>query len=92
MPMISQDGSSTDVLALANSPLLWLCALGVFVVIIVQSVIYMKAARKAADAAGITQEELTVSFRTGAIGAIGAERGGSAGEVRGARSVAIRPR
>ena len=71
MPMISQDGSSTDVLALANSPLLWLCALGVFVVIIVQSVIYMKAARKAADAAGITQEELSVSFRTGAIGAIG---------------------
>lgn len=71
MPMISQDGSSTDVLAIANMPLLWACALGVFIVIIIQSVIYMKAARKAADAAGITQEELSVSFRTGAIGAIG---------------------
>ena len=35
---------------------------------------------------------LSEACAVGAIGAIGAERGGSAGEVRGARSVAIRPR
>lgn len=65
------DGSSTDVLSVANTPVLWICALGVFIVIIVQSLIYMKAARKAAAAADITQQELTLSLRTGAIGAIG---------------------
>ncbi|MGW6172405.1 DUF5058 family protein [Arthrobacter sp. NPDC055138] len=71
VPTAAGGGSSTDVLALANMPLLWICAAGVFAVIAVQSVIYMKAVRKAAPAAGITQEELKVSFRSGAIAAIG---------------------
>ena len=39
------DNNSTDILAVANSPFLWACAIGVFLVIIIQSVIYMKARR-----------------------------------------------
>jgi hypothetical protein len=65
------DGSSTDILAVANSPVLWICSLGVFAVIIIQSVIYIRAARKAAPAAGMTEAELKTSFRSGAIAAIG---------------------
>ncbi|NUL47592.1 DUF5058 family protein [Cellulosimicrobium funkei] len=59
------------VLALANMPVLWICALGVFLVIVIQSVIYMGAARKAAPSVGMSRQELNVSFRTGAIAAIG---------------------
>lgn len=62
---------TSPVLSLANSPVLWICVLGVFLVIVVQSVIYMKAARRAAPAAGLTTGELRTSFRTGAIAAIG---------------------
>jgi Domain of unknown function (DUF5058) len=61
----------SPVLALANTPVLWICALGVFLVVAVQSVIYMKAARKAAPSVGMTPQELRTSFRTGAIAAVG---------------------
>lgn len=66
--------SSADpnqVLSLANTPVLWICALGVFVVIMIQSGIYIAAARKAAPSVGMSRQELNVSFRTGAIAAIG---------------------
>lgn len=66
-----QSVGSTDILAIANMPVLWICALGVFAVIIVQSLIYIQAARKAAPAAGITGSELKTSFRSGAVAAIG---------------------
>ena len=65
------NGSSTDILAVANTPVLWICALGVFAVIILQSLIYVRAARKAAPAAGMTQDELKACFRTGVVAAIG---------------------
>lgn len=65
------NGSSTDILAIANMPVLWICALGVFAVIIVQSLIYIRAVRRAAPAAGITDSELKTSFRSGAVAAIG---------------------
>lgn len=61
----------SPVLALANTPVLWICALGVFLVIVVQSVIYAKAARKAAPAAGMSAQDLRTSFRAGAIAAVG---------------------
>lgn len=60
-----------NVLSLANTPVLWLCAIGVFVVIGVQSVIYILAARKASAAAGMTHRELNTAFRSGAVAAIG---------------------
>ncbi|NHU84978.1 DUF5058 family protein [Kocuria sp. JC486] len=65
------DGSSTEILEVANLPVLWICALGVFAVIIVQSVIYIRAARVAAPAGGMSRKELNTSFRAGAVSAIG---------------------
>lgn len=60
-----------SVLEVANSPVLWVCAVGVFLIIIVQSVIYMKAAKKAAPAVALTDTDLKTAFRTGAITAMG---------------------
>lgn len=68
---LTPEGQSTDILAVANLPVLWILAIGVFAAIIVQSLVYMRAARKAGPAADITGEELTRSFRAGAIAAIG---------------------
>ncbi|MFI7481172.1 DUF5058 family protein [Kocuria sp. M1R5S2] len=65
------DGASTDILSVAQLPVLWICALGVFAVIIVQTVIYIRAARVAAPAAGMQPGELRTSFRAGAVSAIG---------------------
>ena len=64
-------GASTDILAIANIPVLWVLAIGVFAAIILQTVIYMRAARKAGPAADISQTELQQSFRAGAVAAIG---------------------
>lgn len=65
------DPQSTDILALANSPVLWLFALGVFLVIGVQSLLYVKAARRAGPEVGMAKEELDHAFRAGAIASIG---------------------
>ena len=69
--VLPMNGSSTDVLAIANTPVLWVCALGVFGVVVVQSLIYMRAARRVAPAVGMTPDELRISFRSGAVAAIG---------------------
>lgn len=68
---LTPDGLSTDILSIANMPILWVLAVAVFGTIIVQSLIYMKAARKAGPAAGISADELRTSFRAGAVAAIG---------------------
>lgn len=65
------DGASTDILSVANLPVLWICALGVFAVIVVQTLIYVRAARTAAPAAGVSSAELRTSFRAGAVSAVG---------------------
>lgn len=65
------DEASTDILAVAGLPVLWLCALGVFAVISVQTVAYIRAARAAAPAAGMSPADLKTSFRAGAVSAIG---------------------
>ncbi|MGH2599198.1 MAG: DUF5058 family protein, partial [Dehalococcoidia bacterium] len=62
---------ATDILAVANMPVVRACALGVFGVIFVQSFIYMKAARKAGPDADMSPQELTGSFRAGAVASIG---------------------
>jgi hypothetical protein len=67
----SDPGASTDILAVANMPVLWACAIGVFLVIGAQSIIYMKAAHKAGPDVGISHAELRHSFRSGAVAAIG---------------------
>lgn len=68
---VPAETGSTDILAVANSPLVWACALGVFGVIFVQAFIYIKAARKAAPAVGMSTGELTRSYRAGAVASIG---------------------
>ncbi len=55
----------------AGSPVLWVCALAVFGVIIVQTVIYVRAARVAGPEVGFSQEDLKASFRSGAVAALG---------------------
>lgn len=65
------DGASTDILAVANQPVLWVAALGVFVIIIIQTLIYTRAARRVAPAVGVTPTELRTSFRAGAVASLG---------------------
>ncbi|MFV0457732.1 MAG: DUF5058 family protein [Actinomycetales bacterium] len=64
-------GESTDILAIANSPILWFCAIGVFAVIFVQSFIYIRAARAAGPDVGISRHELNGALRAGAVASIG---------------------
>jgi hypothetical protein len=64
-------GSSTDILAAANTPFLWFCALGVFAVIFIQSFIYIRAARQAGPSVGMSTQELNRSLRAGAVASIG---------------------
>lgn len=71
LPILTVSPQSTDVLALANTPILWVLAFGIFAVIIVQTIIYVRAARKVAPEVGIDAKELRTSFRTGAIASIG---------------------
>lgn len=71
MPLLTVSPDSGDVLALANAPILWILALGVFAVIIVQTIIYIRAARAVAPEVGVEAHELRTSFRTGAIASIG---------------------
>lgn len=62
---------STDILAVANAPVVWLCALGVFAVIFVQTAIYVRAARRAAPAVGMSRSEVRGAFRAGAVASFG---------------------
>ncbi|MBG6084837.1 DUF5058 family protein [Zhihengliuella flava] len=65
------NGASTDIGAVANSPILWVFALGVFAVIFVQTLIYMKAARTAGSTVGLERKDLNRALRSGAISSIG---------------------
>lgn len=69
--MAAGDPDSTDIWALANSPVLWLCALGVFAVIFVQCVHYTRAVKKAAPHVDMPLAEVKESFRAGAVASIG---------------------
>ncbi|WP_460799251.1 DUF5058 family protein [Microbacterium sp. GXF0217] len=68
---IALDPDSTDILVAANQPVLWLCAAGVFAVIAAQTVIYYRAARRVAPAVEMSAADVTRSFRSGAVAAIG---------------------
>lgn len=71
MVVAAIDPRSTDITPLIQHPVFWVCAAGVFAVVVLQSIIYYKAIRKAAPAADLTPEQVTVSVRTGAVAAIG---------------------
>ena len=65
------DPASTDIWAIANSPILWICALGVFAVIFIQTILYVRAARQAAPGIDMPLREVNESFRAGAVASIG---------------------
>lgn len=67
---LSADGPA-DILAVANSPVIWLCALGVFAAIFVQSFVYMRAARTAGPGVGMSRADLRNAYRAGAVASIG---------------------
>ena len=69
--MAAGDPNSTDIWALANSPVLWICALGVFAVIFVQCVLYSRAAKKAAPHVDMPLNEVKESFRAGMVASVG---------------------
>ncbi|WP_109473210.1 DUF5058 family protein [Ornithinimicrobium cavernae] len=69
--MIRAQGASTDIGAIANLPLLWVLALSVLGVILLQSGVYMVAVRKNAAGAGMTEKEVFQAFRAGGVAAIG---------------------
>ncbi|GAB96452.1 hypothetical protein BJY21_002934 [Kineosphaera limosa] len=69
--MIAADSNSTNIGAIANSPVLWVLALSVLGVILVQSAVYMVAVRKNAEGAGMSQHEVYQAFRAGGVAAIG---------------------
>lgn len=60
-----------DLSSYANSPVLWVIALGVFAVIGVQSVIYLRVAAQTGPDLGFTREDLRASLRSGGVAAIG---------------------
>lgn len=64
-------GQSADIGAVAQAPILWVFALGVFAVIFVQSFIYIRAAKAAGPSVGMAPRELNQAFRSGAIASIG---------------------
>ncbi|MFF2372439.1 DUF5058 family protein [Agromyces sp. NPDC058110] len=57
--------------AIAFHPVLWVLAIAVFAVIVLQSVIYLRAIRRSAEAAELTQQEVSQAVKTGAVAAIG---------------------
>ena len=69
--MMRMNGTSTDIVSIANSPLLWILAIVVLGVVLLQSTIYMIAVRKNAEGAGMSQREVYQSFRAGGVAAIG---------------------
>ncbi|MCQ9386891.1 DUF5058 family protein [Brevibacterium moorei] len=70
MPL-AQSADTAGVLQLANMPFLWVLAMAVFAVIIIQSTIYMMAVRRNVAAADMTKKEANTAFRAGAVSAIG---------------------
>jgi hypothetical protein len=71
VPVAAVDPRSTDITPIINHPVLWAAAVGVFAVIVLQSVIYFRAIRKAAPAVGLTPAQVKSSVRSGAVAAIG---------------------
>lgn len=65
------DPHSTDILAAADQPVLWICVAGVFLVIAAQTLIYYRAVRRVAPAVDMSRADVKRSYRSGAVAAIG---------------------
>ncbi len=71
IPFRAVDPESTDIWAVANTPLLWIFVLGVFAVIFVQTALYMRASQRAAPGINMPAREVSEAFRAGAVASIG---------------------
>jgi hypothetical protein len=69
--MILSQSTASDISAVANTPLLWILAVAVLGVVLLQSFVYMRAVRKNAAGADMTQHEVFHAFRAGGVAAIG---------------------
>ncbi|MCI9890145.1 DUF5058 family protein [Micrococcales bacterium 31B] len=65
------DPGSTDITPVSFHPVLWVSAVAVFAVIVLQSIIYLRAIRKAGSAVNLTDQQVMGSVRRGGIAAIG---------------------
>ncbi len=65
----------SNYLNVANSWFLWLSALPVALIVLIQAVIFSRKARKAGKIVGLSDEEAKKAFKTGAISAIGPAMG-----------------
>lgn len=63
--------TTSEIGAIANSPLLWILAVAVLGVVLLQSYVYMRAVRTNAAGADMTQREVFQAFRAGGVAAIG---------------------
>ncbi|WP_349827040.1 DUF5058 family protein [Brevibacterium litoralis] len=66
-----QAAAAQDIPGLANSPVPWIIALAVFVVILLQSTVFLMAVRRNAASADMTKAEVNTAMRSGAVSAIG---------------------
>lgn len=60
-----------DIVQIANSPIVWVCSALTVLVVVVQSLLYYKLAKKNAALMGISEEDCALAFRTGVISALG---------------------
>ncbi|RKS06453.1 uncharacterized protein DUF5058 [Nocardiopsis sp. Huas11] len=70
-PILVAAEASPDLLAVANAPVVWMCALGVFAVIFAQTFVYVRAARTAGPEIGMSRADLKGAYRAGAVASIG---------------------
>ncbi|WP_026453907.1 DUF5058 family protein [Saccharomonospora iraqiensis] len=64
-----------DYSGVAHSPFLWACVVAVFLIVTLQSVVFIRAALKEAPTVGLTRSDVAVAVRTGAISALGPSLG-----------------
>ncbi|MHA6628522.1 DUF5058 family protein [Pseudonocardia sichuanensis] len=71
MAPVRVGAATASVSTYANLPVLWICALAVFGVIILQTLVYLRAARTDGPDIGFSRQDLRTSFRSGAVAAVG---------------------
>lgn len=64
-----------DYLDIANSPILWISAIPIVIVVVIQAVIFYKRAMDSAQLVDLTRQQANKAFKVGAISAIGPAMG-----------------
>lgn len=64
-----------DYLDIANSPILWISAMPIVIIVVIQAVIFYKRAMDSAQLVDLTRQQANKAFKVGAISAIGPAMG-----------------